>query len=124
MMINRFRVYNENGRVVPTTVEINGKSIHCRSVKYEAAVDSIPTVHLELNTLSDIDVANIGQAWISISPSNLAEANEMVRFELSKRDDYYKGNLLTIESALMDSGITNAHDIACHVLDRMIGDDI
>lgn len=124
MMINRLRVYNENGRVIPTNVEINGRPIRCRSLKYECAADSVPSIELELNTLADIDVANIGQAWISISPKNLAEANEIIRFELSKRDDYYKGNLLTIESALMDSGITNAHDIACHVLDRMIGDDI
>lgn len=124
MMINRLRVYNENGRIIPTNVEINGRPIRCRSLKYECAPDSVPSIELELNTLADIDVANIGQAWISISPKNLTEANEIIRFELSKRDDYYKGNLLTIESALMDSGITNAHDIACHVLDRMIGDDI
>lgn len=123
-MINMLRVRNENGRVVPTTVEINGRLVHCKRLRYECSSDSIPTVELELNTMSDIAVANIGQAWISVSPKNLTEANEMIRFELSKRDDYYKGNLLTIESALMDSGITNAHDIACHVLDRMIGDDI
>lgn len=123
-MFERLKVYNDTGRVVPTHVEINGRPVRCKSLKYECASDSIPTVNLELYTITDLDVSNIGRIWVSISPENLKEANDIIRFELLKRKDYYHGMMLTIESALQDSGITNAHVVASQVLNRIIGDDI
>ena len=55
---------------------------------------------------------------------NIHEAVRTVRDELLKHEDLYYGFLASIESSLSENlDITNIHEIAVDVLDRVMGDD-
>lgn len=52
----------------------------------------------------------------------LEEAIKIVRDELLFRGDLYYGFLASIESALLEDGtITNVHDLAESILERIVG---
>lgn len=74
---SRIRIYNEDvGKQYPTHVEIDGKRINgVTSIQYDASVDSVPRVTLELNSLmeSGIDIDN-AELRIKFHPKTVHEA--------------------------------------------------
>lgn len=73
----RVHIYNDSkDNIRPTHVEINGKLIKgVRSIRYDSAVDRIPTLTLELVSLMDsgIDI-NSPEITIKVHPQTLREA--------------------------------------------------
>lgn len=49
---------SEPGKIYPTYVEINGQEVRVRRITYNAAIDEVPTVTLEVLATVGIDIDN------------------------------------------------------------------
>lgn len=115
------KVFNNNGNIVPTHVEIDGKPLRCRSIDYHAEVDCIPTFTFEVPSLADIEV-NHADICFKFHPETVTDAVKILRHELMQRGDVYNGFAYSIESSLNEAKpYTKERDLARAILDRIIG---
>lgn len=115
------KVFNNNGSVIPTDVEIDGKPLRCRSIDYHAEADHIPTFTFEAWALSDIEV-NHADICFKYHPESVEESVKILRHELMQKGEVYGGFLESIKSALHDMGDeTDITDAAKLILSRIIG---
>lgn len=116
------KVFNNNGNVVPTHVEIDGKPLRCRSIDYHAEADYIPTFAFEVMALSDIEV-NHADICFKYHPESVEESVKILRHELMLHGEVYGGFLESIKSALHDIGDeTDITGAAKLILSRIIGE--
>ena len=117
------KVFNNNGNIVPTHVEIDGKPLRCRSIDYHAEADHIPTFAFEVIALSDIEVNHAGICF-KFHPETVTDAVKILRHELIQHGDTYNGFISSIESALNESKpYVRENNLAKAILDRIIGVD-
>ena len=118
------KVFNNNGNIIPTHVEIDGKPLRCRVIDYHAEVDCIPAFTLEILSLADIEV-NHADICFKYHPESVEEAVKILRHELMQHGDVYCGFLASIKSALNDmcDGTSDTNRAAGKILERMIGDN-
>lgn len=115
------KVFNNNGNIIPTHVEIDGKPLRCRSIDYHAEVDYIPTFTFEILALADIEV-NHADIRFKFHPETVVEAVKILRHELMQHGDVYNGFARSIESALKEAKpYTKEIDLARSILDRITG---
>lgn len=115
------KVFNNNGNIIPTHVEIDGKPLRCRSIDYHAEADHIPTFSFEAMALSDIEV-NHADICFRFHPDTVVEAVKILRNELMLHGEVYGGFLESIKSALHDMGDeTDITGAAKLILSRIIG---
>lgn len=116
------KVFNDNGNIIPTHIEIDGKTLKkCRSIDYHADADSVPTFTFEVMALSDIEV-NHADICFKFYPETVVEAVKILRHELMQHGDVYNGFACSIESALKEAKpYTKEIDLARAILDRIIG---
>lgn len=116
------KVFNDNGNIIPTHIEIDGKTLKkCRSIDYHADADSVPTFTFEVMALSDIEV-NHADIFFKFHPQTVEESVKILRHELMQHGDVYNGFVCSIESALKEAKpYTKEIDLARAILDRIIG---
>lgn len=116
------KVFNNNGKIVPTHVEIDGKPLRCRALDYHAEVDYIPTFTFEIPSLADIEV-NHADICFKYHPESVNESVKILRHELMQHGEVYGEFLESIKSALHDmeyeTDITGAANL---ILSRIIGE--
>ena len=132
-----------------TTVEVDGKRIEkVRSIDYHVGVDEPPEISLEVVGSTEIDL-NSEYVTLDISPTNIQEAIEILRYELSKdnprckfygiKNELRKAFIASIESVLnedndfgaacifycnaTDGSSFDKHRLAEKILDRLLGDE-
>lgn len=117
------KVFNNNGKIIPTHVEIDGKPLRCRSIDYHADHESFPMFVFEVSALSDIEV-NHADIRFKFHPETVTDAVKILRHELMRHNEIYYGFMGSIKSALndMDDGIS-IDDSAEAILRRIIGVD-
>lgn len=122
--MHKVKVFNNNGNIIPTHVEIDGKPLRCRSIDYHAEVDCIPTFTFEVLALPDIEV-NHADIRFKFHPWTVVEAVKILRHELMLHGEVYEGFLGSIKSALNDmNGDTSSINKAAEkILGRIIGDN-
>ena len=119
--MHKVKVFNNNGNIIPTHVEIDGKPLRCRSIDYHAEADYIPTFAFEVMALSDIEV-NHADICFKYHPETVVEAVKILRHELMQHGDVYNGFACSIESALKEAKpYTKEIDLARAVMNRIIG---
>lgn len=119
------KVFNNNGNIIPTHIEIDGKAMKkCRSIDYHADADSIPTFTFEIMALSDIEV-NHADICFKYHPESVVEAVKILRHELMLHGEVYEGFLGSIKSALNDmrDDASSINKAAEKILGRIIGDN-
>ena len=118
------KVFNNNGSVIPTHVEIDGKPLRCRSIDYHADHESFPMFVFEVSALSDIEV-NHADIRFKFHPYTVVEAVKIIRHELMLHGEVYEVFLGSIKSALNDmNGDTSSINKAAEkILGRIIGDN-
>lgn len=122
--MHKVKVFNNNGNIIPTHVEIDGKPLRCRSIDYHADHESFPMFVFEVSALSDIEV-NHADIRFKFHPYTVVEAVKILRHELIQHGDVYCGFLASIKSALNDmcDGASDTNRAAEKILERMIGDN-
>ena len=116
------KVFNNNGNIIPTHVEVDGKPLRCRKINYHADLKSVPTFTFEVQALSDIEV-NHAEICFKFHPETLTDALKILRHELMQHGDTYNGFIASIESALNESKpYVRENNLAKAVLDRIIGE--
>lgn len=118
------KVFNNNGNIVPTHVEIDGKPLRCRAIDYHADVDYVPTFTFEISSLADIEVNHAG-IHFKFHPETVEESMKILRHELMLHGEVYDGFLGSIKSALndMNGDTSSINKSAEKILGRMIGDN-
>lgn len=118
------KVFNNNGSVIPTHVEIDGKPLRCRSIDYHAEADCIPTFAFEVFALSDIEV-NHADIRFKFHPETVTDAVKILRHELMRHNEIYDGFLGSVKSVLNDmyDDASSINKAAEKILQRMIGDN-
>lgn len=116
------KVFNNNGNIAPTHVEIDGKHLrHCRAIDYHAEVDYIPTFTFEISSLADIEV-NHAEIRFKFHPETVTDAVKILRHELMHDKELCAAFISSIESALQEANSCNSeHDLAAHILQRVAG---
>ena len=115
------KVFNNNGNIVPTHVEIDGKPLRCRAIDYHAEVYYIPAFTFEISSLADIEV-NHADICFRYHPESVVESVKILRHELMRHGEVYCGFLESIKGALCDMGDeTDITDAANLILSRIIG---
>ena len=118
------KVFNNNGNIIPTHVEIDGKPLRCRAIDHHAEVDCIPTFTFEVLALSDIEV-NHADIRFKFHPETVVEAVKILRHELMLHGEIYEGFLGSIKSALNDmcDDASSINKAAEKILGRIIGEN-
>ena len=118
------KVFNNNGSVIPTHVEIDGKPLRCRSIDYHADHESFPMFVFEVSALSDIEV-NHADIRFKFHPYTVVEAVKIIRHELMLHGEVYEGFLGSIKSALNDmcDDASSINKAAEKILGRIIGEN-
>lgn len=120
--MHKVKVFNNNGNIIPTHVEIDGKPLRCRAIDYHAEVDCFPAFTLEILSLADIEV-NHADICFEFHPYTVTEAVKILRHELMLHGEVYGGFLESIKSALHDMGDeTDITGAAKLILSRIIGE--
>lgn len=120
--MHKVKVFNNNGNIIPTHVEIDGKPLRCRSIDYHADHESFPMFVFEVSALSDIEV-NHADIRFKFHPWTVVEAVKILRHELMLHGEVYGGFLESIKSALHDMGDeTDITGAAKLILSRIIGE--
>ena len=120
--MHKVKVFNNNGNIIPTHVEIDGKPLRCRSIDYHAEVDCIPAFTFEVFAMSDIE-ANHADIRFKFHPETVTDAVKILRHELMQHGDTYNGFISSIESALNESKpYVRENNLAKAILDRIIGE--
>lgn len=116
------KVFNNNGKIVPTHVEIDGKPLRCRAIDYHSDMNTVPTFTFEVPALSDIEV-NHAEICFKFHPETVTDAVKILRYELMLNGEVYGGFLESIKSAMndMENGI-DIEDAAKVILSRIIGE--
>ena len=115
------KVFNNNGNIIPTHVEIDGKPLRCRSIDYHAEADHIPTFTFEISSMDDIEV-NHADICFRYHPESVVESVKILRHELMRHGEVYGGFIESIKGALYDMGDeTDITDAANLILSRIIG---
>lgn len=119
--MHKVKVFNNNGNIIPTHVEIDGKPLRCRSIDYHAEVDCIPTFTFEVLALSDIEV-NHADILFKFHPKTVTEAVKILRHELMYDKELRAAFASSIESALQEANSCKSeHELGAHILQRVIG---
>lgn len=116
------KVFNNNGKITPTHVEIDGKPLRCRSIDCRVDCETVPTFIFEVPSLSDIEV-NHASICFKFTPKTVTDAVKILRYELMQYGEIYNGFLSSIESALSEAKpYVKENNLAKAVLDRIIGE--
>lgn len=126
--IQRIKVINPKDNWCGTECYINDKKIDfVKSIDFRVAFDEVPTFVLETIGFPDIDMS--GNIRFDFTPQTVDEAIKVLRNDLLKHGDLYKGFLASIKSALDDYGHVSCHfeeknaEVACEILKRIVGED-
>lgn len=116
------KAFNNNGNIVPTHVEIDGKPLRFRAIDYHADVDHVPTFTFEVMSLSDIEIKHASICF-KYHPETVIDAIKILRHELMLHSEVYNGFLGSIKSALNDmrDDASSNNKAAEKILERMIG---
>ena len=119
----RVKVVNPGNNWMGTEYYIDGKKIeYVRAVDFRMAVDEVPTFAFETNDLPDIDMP--GDIWFSFTPQTVTEAVKVLRNELLKHGDWYKGFLASIKSVLNEEWTCESGcNLEEAILKRIIGEE-
>lgn len=124
--IPRVKVVNKGESWLGTQCYINNQKIgRVKSVDFHASVEEVPTFDFEMMGCPEIDM--LGSIRFSFTPNTVDEAVKVLRNELLKKGDIYKGFLLSMESAVKEQQLTLPYRaprwIAEDVLKRIIGEE-
>lgn len=115
------KLFNKNGKIDTTHVEIDGRPMRCRTIDYHAEPGLVPTFTFEVMALSDIEV-NHADICFKFHPETVTDAVKVLRSELMQHGDVYNGFAYSIESSLNEAKpYTKERDLARAILDRIIG---
>lgn len=127
--MHKVKIFNDNGKIVPTKIEIDGKPLMAYSVDYHADISSVPMFCFEIASLADIEV-NHADIMFRLHPETVEEAMAVLRNELLRKGNLYKAFMASISSALdeyqdeqgcMDGGYYTDY-LAELVMERIIGE--
>lgn len=124
--IPRIKVVNEKESWLGTQCYINNQKIDkVKSVNFYVSVDEVPTFDFEMMGCPEIDM--LGDVRFSFTPHTIEEAVKVLRNELLKKGDIYKGFLSSMESAVREQQLTLPYRaprwIAEDILKRIIGEE-
>lgn len=122
-MKNTVKVFNNNGKIIPTEVKINKTSVAVRSIDYHADLESVPVFTIDIPSLADIEV-NHADIVFRFHPETVVDAIKVIQCELKNDDVFRNAFLASIESALKEAKpYTPEHDLAIAILNRVAGID-
>ena len=124
--IPRIKVVNEKESWLGTQCYINNQKIDkVKAVDFRVAVDEVPTFDFEMMGCPEIDM--LGDVRFSFTPHTIEKAVKVLRNELLKKGDIYKGFLSSMESAVREQQLTLPYRaprwIAEDILKRIIGEE-
>lgn len=122
----KVKVVNEGESWLGTQYYINDQKIDkVKSVDFHVSVDEVPTFDFEMMGCPEINMP--GQIRFSFTPNTVDEAVKVLRNELLKKGDIYKGFLSSMESAVREQQLTLPYRaprwIAEDILKRIIGEE-
>lgn len=122
-MIGSLRIKPIDGSYSRHEVYMNGaeiKNVHMIDFHVEPA--SIPSAEIEVN--GQLDFNGLADVGLRLNPLSVRECIRGILFELKINDDFRKGFLASIQSALDDAdNYTKNEKLAEEILERLIGDD-
>lgn len=124
--IPRIKVVNEKESWLGTQCYINNQKIDkVKAVDFRVAVDEVTTFDFEMMGCPEIDM--LGDVRFSFTPHTIEKAVKVLRNELLKEGDIYKGFLSSMESAVREQQLTLPYRaprwIAEDILKRIIGEE-
>lgn len=126
MRFPRVKVINPKDTWLGTECYIDDKKIlGVDSVDFSVSVNEIPKFEFEMMGIPEIDMS--GEVQFSFTPNTVDEAVKVLRNELLKKGDIYKGFLSSMESAVREQQLTLPYRaprwIAEDILKRIIGEE-
>lgn len=116
--MNKVSIKNrEEGKIIPTDVEIDGQKIDAVSVKFEQSVETVPECTIEVRALPDIET--LAEIHFRFTPDTVNEAARVLQHNLSGDTVLYGAFIACIKSAMEDN--RDGTDLAKHIADRIIG---
>ena len=124
-MIRNIEIKQNEKYPYRSSVYLDGKKINgVISIDYNYSVDTLPVVTLDIARNCIINQA--ADVEFDYSPDSVKEACTILREELMKHGEIYRGFCASIKSALNDSPeavFANDDEMAELIVRRIIGDD-
>ena len=124
--ISRVKIVNEGEKFIKTKCYIDNQKIEfIKAIDFHFSFDEIPTFDFEVMGMPDIDM--LADVQFSFTPNTVDEAVKVLRNELLKKGDIYKGFLSSMESTVREQQLTLPYRapiwIAEDILKRIIGEE-